>query len=69
MLFALYAVTPDQPLAAAAAFALFRMFDTLKPGPIGWLERLPGEWGIMADDVLGGVCASAVVLVLQTAVH
>jgi phosphatidylglycerophosphatase A len=44
-----------------AAFALFRILDVWKPGPIGWLERLPGGWGIMADDLLGGAVAAALV--------
>jgi phosphatidylglycerophosphatase A len=41
-----------QPLLA---FVLFRLFDIIKPGPIRWAERLPREWGIMADDVLAGL--------------
>ena len=43
------------------AFVLFRILDVWKPGPIGWLERLPGGWGIMADDLLGGAVAAALV--------
>ena len=43
------------------AFFLFRILDVWKPGPIGWLERLPGGFGIMADDLLGGAIAAAVV--------
>ncbi len=46
----------------AAGFFLFRLFDIFKPGPIRLLERLPGGWGIMADDVLAGVFSA---LVLQ----
>jgi phosphatidylglycerophosphatase A len=38
-----------------SGFLLFRIFDILKPFPIRRLERLPGGWGIMADDVLAGV--------------
>jgi phosphatidylglycerophosphatase A len=38
-----------------AAFALFRLLDVTKPGPIGALERLPGGLGIMADDLLAGL--------------
>lgn len=45
-----------------AAFVLFRFFDIIKPGPIGWCDRnLKGGAGIMVDDLLAGV-ASAVVL-------
>lgn len=43
------------------AFFLFRILDVWKPGPIGWLERLPGGAGIMADDLLGGAVAAAMV--------
>jgi phosphatidylglycerophosphatase A len=43
------------------AFFLFRILDVWKPGPIGWLERLPGGFGIMADDILGGAVAAAMV--------
>ena len=41
------------------AFALFRFFDIIKPWPIRKLERLPGGWGIMADDVAAGLAAAA----------
>jgi phosphatidylglycerophosphatase A len=43
------------------AFLLFRILDVWKPGPIGALERLPGGWGIMADDLLGGAVAGAMI--------
>jgi phosphatidylglycerophosphatase A len=42
-------------------FALFRVFDILKPWPIRAVERrLGGGWGIMLDDVVAGVLAAAV---------
>ncbi|MBC8346694.1 MAG: phosphatidylglycerophosphatase A [Candidatus Marinimicrobia bacterium] len=40
----------------------FRIFDILKPGPVRWMERLPGGWGIMADDVAAGIMAFFVLL-------
>lgn len=44
------------------AFILFRFFDIVKPGPIGWCDRhLKGGAGIMVDDLLAGA-ASAIVL-------
>ncbi|HOA76552.1 MAG TPA: phosphatidylglycerophosphatase A [Thermosynergistes sp.] len=47
---------------ALPAFLLFRIFDILKPMPVSTVEkRLPGTWGIMADDVVAG-CLSNVVL-------
>ena len=42
----------------AAGFALFRLFDVLKPPPVRNLERLPGGLGIMADDAAAGVLAA-----------
>jgi phosphatidylglycerophosphatase A len=44
----------------AAAFVLFRVFDVLKPWPIHLLERLPGGWGIVADDLAAGAAAAVV---------
>ncbi|MDC1527605.1 phosphatidylglycerophosphatase A [Gammaproteobacteria bacterium] len=42
-----------------AGFMLFRLFDILKPFPIGWLDRkVEGGLGIMLDDVLAGVYAA-----------
>ena len=41
-------------------FLLFRYADILKPPPISFLEKLPGGWGVMLDDVLAGLCAAAV---------
>lgn len=43
-----------------AAFVLFRVFDVVK-GPIGkQLQRLPGGWGITADDIYAGIAANIV---------
>jgi phosphatidylglycerophosphatase A len=42
-----------------AGFILFRLFDILKPFPIGWLDsKVKGGLGIMLDDVLAGVYAA-----------
>ncbi len=38
-----------------AAFALFRVLDILKPPPLNLLEKMPGGWGVMMDDVVAGV--------------
>lgn len=44
-------------------FLFFRVFDILKPWPIRRFEKLPGGWGILADDLLAGVYAAVVLLV------
>lgn len=36
-------------------FALFRFFDILKPLGIHGLQRWPGGWGIMVDDVVAAL--------------
>lgn len=49
-----------------AAFLLFRLFDILKPFPCRRLEKLPGGWGIMADDWMAAVYAA---ICLRLALH
>ena len=39
------------------AFLAFRAFDIAKPWPIRKVERLPGGWGVVYDDVLAGFFA------------
>jgi phosphatidylglycerophosphatase A len=51
------AALPFTPATAVAGFLLFRAMDILKPWPARDLERLPGGWGIMSDDVAAGVYA------------
>jgi len=48
---------PATPYELAAAFLLFRLFDVVKPGPLERLERLPGGWGIVLDDLAAGLLA------------
>jgi phosphatidylglycerophosphatase A len=40
-------------------FLGFRFFDICKPLP--QLERLPGGWGIMLDDLFAGILAQVCV--------
>ena len=46
---------------AVAAFALFRLFDIVKPPPVGRLQRVPGGWGVMIDDLAAGLIAAVLV--------
>lgn len=43
------------------AFVLHRVFDITKLWPISAAERLPGGWGIMADDLVAAVFANVVI--------
>jgi phosphatidylglycerophosphatase A len=42
-----------------AGFALFRLFDIVKPLGIKRLQVLPGGWGVVADDVAAALAACA----------
>lgn len=40
------------------AFALFRLFDIVKPWPISWLDKqVHGGLGVMIDDIVAGIFA------------
>jgi phosphatidylglycerophosphatase A len=47
------------------ALVLFRLFDITKPFPVRQLERLPGGWGIIFDDVAAGLYALGVASLLR----
>ena len=48
------------------AFLGFRALDILKPPPIRQLERMPGAWGVLADDLAAGALVN---LILRLASH
>jgi phosphatidylglycerophosphatase A len=63
----LWVVLPAGFAAQAAAFVLFRFFDAVKPGPVGWADRAfkgrrgePIGWrqgfGILFDDLVAAGC-------------
>jgi phosphatidylglycerophosphatase A len=43
------------------AFVSFRAMDVLKPPPAYQIQSLPRGWGVMADDLVAGAYALAVV--------
>ena len=49
---------------ALAGFILFRLFDIVKPWPIRKFEKLPGAWGVLADDLMAGIYAGIGLLIL-----
>lgn len=71
----LWLVMPTGWLGQLSAFALFRFFDAVKPGPVGWADRLYHDldpasdtrawhkagWGIMLDDLVAAGCTVLVV--------
>jgi phosphatidylglycerophosphatase A len=57
---------PEAWWGAALAFALFRLFDIAKPWPIREIDHgMSGGAGIMLDDVLAGVFAALVLLIVD----
>ena len=50
---------------AAVGFLAFRLFDIVKPFPARQAERLPGGWGVMADDLVAGLYAQALLRLLM----
>ncbi len=52
---------PREIVPVILAFLFFRLFDIIKPAPARQLERLPGGWGIMLDDVVAGIYANLAV--------
>ena len=49
-------------LGTGAAFALFRLLDISKPGPIGWIDRRHDAFGVMGDDMLAGLAGAILLL-------
>ncbi len=49
------------PVGLLLAFALFRLFDIWKPGPVGWADRRKTAAGVMGDDVIAGGIAAILV--------
>lgn len=70
----LWLVTPASWMAQLAAFALFRVFDAAKPGPVAWADGFfkqrrgePIGWrqglGILFDDAVAALCTLVVIAV------
>jgi phosphatidylglycerophosphatase A len=73
----LWLVMPAGLGAQAAAFVLFRFFDAVKPGPVGWADALfhgvdpqsdPRAWtkagfGILLDDLVAAFCTLMVIAI------
>ena len=50
------------------AFVLFRIFDSIKFGPVGWCDKnIKGALGVMTDDVVAGGMAGLTLLIFRLA--
>ena len=55
--------------SALLTFGLFRTFYIVKPSLIGWVDRnTKGGLGVMADDLLAGLAAGALVAIVALSV-
>ncbi len=54
--------TPLRIVPLLIAVISFRIFDILKPPPLRQLEKVPGGWGIVLDDLGAAIYASIIVL-------
>jgi phosphatidylglycerophosphatase A len=63
----LWLVMPTGFWEQLAAFALFRFFDAVKPGPVSWADGAfkgwgwRGAWGILFDDLVAAFCTLLVI--------
>jgi phosphatidylglycerophosphatase A len=64
LLWAMFLITPTI-VHIFIAFVLFRFFDIAKVFPANLFERrLPGGYGVVADDVVAGIYANIVLQIL-----
>ena len=54
---------------ALAGFALFRLFDVLKPWPASALDRVKSGLGVVADDLAAGIWSAAALAFLSLALR
>ncbi len=55
---------PLHIISLALGFVFFRIFDIFKIVGIARLEKRPGAWGIMLDDIAAGILANIVVRIM-----
>ena len=59
------AVLPLNAWCYAGGFVIFRLFDIVKPWPADVVDRtVPGGLGVMLDDVVAGLQAAAVMVIV-----
>lgn len=65
-LWLILATVPPAAVAWIGAFLCFRVFDIVKPWPVGLADRkVKGGFGIMLDDIVAAIYAMLVLLFLR----
>jgi len=54
------ALLPVNVTGAIVGFLVFRILDIVKPWPSAGFEKLPGGWGVMADDGMAAIYGNLV---------
>ena len=63
----LWLIMPTGFTGQLVAFALFRLFDAVKPGPVAWADQMfkgfgpRGGFGILFDDFVAAFCVLLVI--------
>ena len=60
-----FSFLPVNYTIAILGFLLFRFFDISKVCPVKFFEKLPGAWGVMADDIIAGILSMVSLLLIQ----
>lgn len=63
-IFIVFFMIPLDWVVIVIGFILYRVLDIVKPFPARRLEKLPGGYGIMLDDILCGIYANIILRVL-----
>lgn len=67
-----FLIMPTSFVSQIVAFALFRFFDAVKPGPVAWADQLfkgfgwRGGLGIIWDDVVAAFCTLLVIAIWRS---
>jgi len=59
--------SPDALAHAVGALLAFRLFDITKPFPLRRIEKLPGAWGVILDDLVAALYAAILLWVVRIA--
>jgi phosphatidylglycerophosphatase A len=51
-------------LTMGGSFLAFRLTDIIKPPPAMQIQKLPSGWGVLLDDLVAGIYAAILVLVV-----
>ena len=58
-------IIPEGVWFTLAGLLLFRLFDIWKPYPIRKLEKVKYGYGVMLDDILAGIYAGVLILIVD----